>query len=63
VITPVSGTVVAVNEALVDKPELVNEQPYEAWFFKVQPAATLDAELAGLMDAPAYDQFVEASDH
>jgi glycine cleavage system H protein len=63
VIAPVSGTIVAVNEALVDKPELVNEQPYEAWFFKLQPAATLDEELAGLMDAIAYDQFVEESDH
>jgi glycine cleavage system H protein len=59
VLTPVSGTVVAINEELVDAPELVNDDPYGAWFFKVQPGGTLNRELAALMDAQAYDQFVE----
>ena len=35
VISPVSGTVAAVNEEIQDSPQLMNEQPYEAWFIKV----------------------------
>ncbi len=34
-ICPVSGTVCAVNEELLDAPELLNEEPYEAWIIKV----------------------------
>jgi glycine cleavage system H protein len=53
---PVSGEVVAVNEALVDRPELVNEDPYgEAWMVRIR----LDdvSELDELMDAEAYRAF------
>ncbi|MCB0127462.1 MAG: glycine cleavage system protein GcvH, partial [Caldilineaceae bacterium] len=42
---PVTGTILAINEDLVDRPELVNEAPYESWFFKIQPSGDLDAEL------------------
>jgi glycine cleavage system H protein len=63
VIAPISGTVVEINEALIDAPEMVNEQPYEAWFFKVQPADALDKELAALMDAAAYTKFAAESEH
>lgn len=63
VVAPVSGTVTAVNNALADQPELVNEQPYDAWFFKIQPGDSLDAELETLMDPAAYDQFVDEGDH
>ncbi|MFO7705743.1 MAG: glycine cleavage system protein GcvH [Halopseudomonas sp.] len=50
---PVSGEVIAVNEALADGPELVNSEPYEgAWFFKIKP--TDSSELDKLMDADAY---------
>jgi glycine cleavage system H protein len=52
---PVSGEVVEVNEALRDRPELVNGDPYgEGWIAKV----TLGdgAELEGLMDAAAYQE-------
>ncbi|WP_394240341.1 glycine cleavage system protein GcvH [Halopseudomonas laoshanensis] len=50
---PVSGEVVAVNEALADGPELVNSEPYEgAWFFKIKPSDI--SELDKLMDADAY---------
>lgn len=58
VITPISGVVIAVNRALEEQPELVNEQPYEAWFFKVEPGDSLAAETASLMDAKAYERFV-----
>jgi glycine cleavage system H protein len=55
---PVSGTVVAVNETLVDAPETVNEDPYgDGWFFRIDPDDV--AELDGLMDAEAYAEFCE----
>lgn len=51
---PVSGEVVAVNEALFDRPELVNEDPYgEGWMLEVAPAGGGDAD--GLLDADEYD--------
>jgi len=51
---PVSGEVVAVNEDLFDRPELVNEDPYgDGWMLEVEPADGGDAE--GLLDAEAYD--------
>ena len=49
---PVSGEVIAVNEALADAPEQVNADAYTAWFFKLKPSDT--AELDKLMDADAY---------
>jgi len=54
-ISPVSGTVVEVNEALEDKPELVNEDPYANWIIKVQLSDK--TELDNLMDAEAYEAF------
>jgi glycine cleavage system H protein len=58
VYAPVSGTVSDVNEALGERPELVNEDPEEGgWLFRVTLSDT--AELAGLMDRAAYDAFVE----
>jgi len=59
---PIAGTVVAVNEALVDAPELVNQDPYgEGWFFRIQPADA--AELDALLDADAYGRFCESEQH
>ena len=58
VLAPVSGTVTAVNEALIDAPELVNESPYDdGWFIRVE-LADGDAA-AGLMDAAAYVAYLE----
>ena len=54
VISPVSGTVVEVNEALLDAPEQINEDPYEAWLIKVR----FTGEEA-LLDAKAYEAFCE----
>ena len=59
IIAPVSGTVVAVNRELEATPELVNQKPYAAWFFKIQPSAALDGELAALMSPADYDKFVD----
>ena len=57
-ISPVTGTVVEVNEALEDKPELINEDPFENRIIKVQLSDT--AELDNLMDAQAYEDFCKA---
>ncbi len=52
---PISGEVIEVNEALRDRPELVNSDPYgEGWIVRVQLRDT--AELDGLMDAAAYGE-------
>jgi glycine cleavage system H protein len=54
VYAPVSGEVVARNDALDATPELVNNDPYGGgWLFEVVPSET--AELDGLMDAAAYE--------
>ena len=59
---PVAGTVCAVNDALEDQPELVNEGPHEAgWFFKLKDVD--DSDLDGLMDAKDYQAFAEEQDH
>lgn len=54
-IAPVSGTVVEINSALDDAPELINEDPYENWMIKVQLSDA--SELDALMDAAAYEAF------
>jgi len=54
---PISGEVVAANEALVDKPELVNESCYGAgWLIRVRPSGA--DPLKPLLDADAYRQSV-----
>ena len=55
IIAPVSGTIVEVNEALEDKPELLNEDAYENWIIKVELSDK--GELDALMDAAAYTEF------
>jgi glycine cleavage system H protein len=58
---PVSGTIVEINESLPDAPETVNSDPYgAAWMVRVELSDT--AELAGLLDAPAYQTFVESKE-
>ena len=54
-ISPVSGTVVEVNEALEDTPELLNEDAFGNWIIKVQLSDP--SELDNLMDAAAYKAF------
>ena len=55
-ISPVSGTVVEINEALNDSPELINEDPYTNWIIKVQLSDASETEK--LMDAAAYKAFI-----
>ncbi|MCB1645273.1 MAG: glycine cleavage system protein GcvH [Pseudomonadales bacterium] len=59
---PVSGTITAVNTALEDAPETVNESPYDnGWFFKMKPD-NLD-DVKAMMNAEAYESFCENEDH
>ena len=56
-ISPVSGTVVEINEALEDQPELVNQDAYENWIIKVELSDKSD--LDKLMDAATYEKFCQ----
>lgn len=60
VFAPVSGEIVAVNEALEDEPEMLNGDPYGAWIVKIQPSDL--SQLDALMDAAAYEAFVAAEE-
>jgi glycine cleavage system H protein len=54
---PVSGKVSAINAELDAAPEEINQYPYEAWIFKVEPANK--SEIATLLDANAYRALIE----
>ena len=54
--SPVSGTVLAVNEELKTAPDKINENAHEAWIIKVELANP--AELDVLLDAAAYEAFI-----
>lgn len=56
-IAPVSGTIVAVNEALDDEPEQVNEDPMGAWFIKLELSDA--SEMDDLMDEAAYQDCLD----
>jgi glycine cleavage system H protein len=59
VFMPVTGEILAINEDLEDSPELVNSDPYgAAWFVRIRIADP--SELDGLMDAKAYQAFIES---
>jgi glycine cleavage system H protein len=59
VYVPVSGVVSAVNEALTDRPELVNQDPYgEGWMFEMEVGDPSQVE--ALLDAAAYQALTES---
>ena len=61
VLSPFSGEVLEANSVLDDTPELVNTDPYgDGWLIRMQPSDP--TELDGLMDAGAYEQFLEDAD-
>lgn len=58
VYTPVSGKVVAVNEALVDKPQIINSDPYgQGWLIEIEMSDP--SEVEDLLDAESYRQLIE----
>ncbi len=52
-VSPVTGTVCAVNEELLDEPEQLNKAPYDAWLIKVENVSDTEE----LLDAAAYEAF------
>ena len=59
--SPVSGTVVAINEELTQAPDKINEAPHATWIIKVELASA--AEVETLLDAAAYTAFVAEETH
>ena len=55
VFSPVTGVVSAVNEALMDNPQKINEDPYGAWFIEVKEVSDREE----LLDSEAYKKFCE----
>ena len=61
VYAPISGEVIASNEALADAPETINSDPFgDGWIFKIKPDD--EAELDDLMDADAYAEQIAAEE-
>lgn len=57
VYAPLAGTIVAVNDALRDRPELINSDPYgEGWIVEISPAE--GADLTRFLDASAYRDLI-----
>lgn len=54
---PLTGTIVAVNDGLIDAPEAINDSPYDAWMLKVALADS--AEIDGLLDAAGYQASID----
>lgn len=55
VLSPVTGQVAEVNEALQDAPQLLNETPYDAWIAKIEGIT----EVTDLLDAAAYEALIQ----
>ena len=56
VYSPVTGEVTEINEELLDSPELINDNAYEAWFIKVKDVSATEE----LLTAEEYKAFVES---
>lgn len=57
ILAPIDGEIVEVNEALVENPALVNEDPLgDAWFFKMKPSDP--SQMDDLMDEDAYATYI-----
>jgi glycine cleavage system H protein len=61
VYAPIAGEVTAVNTAVSDAPESVNQDAYAAWMFRIKPANAADVD--ALLDAKAYEALVASEAH
>ena len=61
VYAPLAGEVVAANAEVENAPEAINQDAYAAWMFKLKPDNA--ADLAGLLDAAAYQALVDSEAH
>lgn len=57
-VSPVTGIVAAVNEELLDSPELLNSDPYGSWIIKVENVTAMEE----LLSAAAYEAFCETEE-
>ena len=61
VYTPVAGEIVEINDAVVDDPELLNEDPHaEGWLVKIRFSSA--ADLKALMSSEQYEEYVKSGD-
>jgi glycine cleavage system H protein len=61
VYTPVAGEIIEINEAVVDDPELLNEDPQtEGWLIKIRFSSASD--LKSLMNAEQYEEYVKSGE-
>ena len=61
IMAPLSGTVVAVNESLIDAPELLNSDPQaEGWILKL--ALTTDVDMSNFMDQSLYQEYIQSGE-
>lgn len=59
---PVAGEVIAINDAITDAPETVNQSAYDSgWMFRLRPEDA--GEVEELMDAEAYNEYLESEAH
>lgn len=57
-VSPVSGTILSINDRIIDDPSIINIDPYgRGWLVEIEPSDM--EELDNLMDEDAYDTFVE----
>ena len=61
VYAPIAGEVVAVNEAVANKPEMINQDAYGAWMFRLKPDNAADVN--ALLDAAGYKAVVDSEAH
>jgi glycine cleavage system H protein len=59
--SPVSGEVIEINEAVIENPQLINQDPYgQGWLFRVRP---MEANVVGLISADEYTKVVASEAH
>lgn len=58
VLSPVAGTISEINEELLDSPQMINSDPYEAWLVKMSDVSGS----ADLMDADEYEEFIKTEE-
>lgn len=64
VYAPIAGEIIDANDALTDAPETVNNDPYgDGWIMKIKPLEGGASGMADLMDAQAYEAFLEDEAH
>ncbi|HNZ50647.1 MAG TPA: glycine cleavage system protein GcvH [Bacilli bacterium] len=56
-LSPLSGTIVEINEEVIDEPELINQDPYTHWLIKIEMSDK--SEIDNLLDAVSYQKMAK----